>query len=152
MTGNTPNFASILNKQVSTVEPPQLLPVADYILRITKIENTTSTQKKTPGAKFNYAVEGLAPGNSVDLTDASGKPIDLAKKKISDTFWLTDDALPRLRKQLEEVLGLDVSTRTFGEILNSDCNGRSVIATISQKPTQDGKGMFNEITGYAQLR
>lgn len=147
---STPNFSGILNKQASAIKPPPLLPVANYILCTAKIEQTVSSKKGTPGALFTYAVEGLAPGEAVDLKDNDGNEIDLSKKFLRDTFWLTDDALHRLTTHLSEILGIDLGTMTIAEILNNYTQGTRCIGNVTQKPSDKGT-MFNEIASYARL-
>lgn len=152
MSENKPNFSAILNKQVSTVLPPPLLPVARYNLVVSKLEQIESGQKKTPGVTFHYGVEGPATGENPDMTDPkTGEPIDLSKKFLRDTFWLTEDALPRLRKHLEENLGINIGSMTFADVLNDYTIGARCIGDVTQKPSQKTGEMYNEISSYAKV-
>jgi hypothetical protein len=144
------NFGAILNKQISTVQPPPLLPVAQYRLVVKKLELIESSQKKTPGAEFSYGVEGPAPGQNPDLNGPDGQPLDLSKVTLRDTFWLSDPALPMLRIHLEEHLGIAIGTMTFAEVLNNYTVGARCIGDVTQKPRTKGEGFYNEITGYAK--
>lgn len=147
-----PNFGNILDQQVSTVVPPPLLPVAKYILFVKEMTKVESRQKNTPGIEFRYGVKGPAPGENPDLTDPRTKePIDLSKKVLRETFWTTPDALPRLRKHLEEHLGIDIGTMTFSEVLNNYTKGAECIGDVTQELNQKTQEMFNTISNFAKL-
>lgn len=142
----TVNFAEILSRPVESAERPKPLPAGTYRLQITGFEYGSSSKKQTPYVRFNYSV--VSPMQDVNTEQLAG--IDLAAKKLRDDFYLTADALYRLREYLEKKLNLNVSGRPFGACI-AEVPGKTVIASVVQNPSQreGDDSIYNEISGYA---
>lgn len=141
------SFADILNKPVQSAEKPRPVPPGSYMLRIKGREIGESQQKKTPFVRFFYTIE--APGPDVNMAQLDG--VDLTKKTLRDDFYLTDDALYRLREFLENALGLNCSNESFGQVLVKT-DGLRVIGNVKQVASkrEGSTDIFNEIVQYAR--
>lgn len=112
------NFEEILNKQVDSVERPPLFPKGSYDALCLSHEFGKSSQKETPYCRF--MIKLVSPRNDVDLDefDAAGGHEKLNDRKpLRLDFYLTGDALYRLREFLEGSLNLQVSGRNFDQVI-----------------------------------
>lgn len=127
------NFQNLLSKPVDSVKRPTALPAGTYYARIQGHKFDESRQQKTPFVKFEFS--DLQPGPDIDaaqLKDGEGNAIDLSKKKLSRDYYLTDDAMYRLREALES-LGIKVEGRSFGECI-PETKGMPVQITVTMTP------------------
>jgi len=132
-------FKELLNKPADTIEKPKALPAGTYIGAITKYEFGESKEKKTPFVRFIFAVHSA--GEDVDPDSLVG--VDLSKKTLRRDFYLTDDALYRV-KELMESCGHSTTGRTLGEIM-PDMNGTQVMLEVTQRSSQDGSEVYNDV-------
>jgi hypothetical protein len=73
--------------------------------------------------------------------------IDLSKLKPRDDFYLTEDAMFRLREFFEMVGAVENSTRESIEA----CIGKQVVATFGHTQSQrDPTRVFSEIRSYSR--
>jgi hypothetical protein len=142
-------FANVLTKTVASTEAPKPVPVGTYLLVVKDFEFGESSKKKTPFLRVNYGI--IAPGQDVDPTQLAG--FDLAKKNLRDEFYLTDDALFRLRAYIENSLGIAIGQRNYGDIIANDLKGKQVNASVIQEPSErpGDTTMYNRISGYAKV-
>lgn len=114
-----PQFASILNKAPSETERPKPLPTGSYIARVKgQPAYGESSQKKTPQVDFTMVLsepwvnpdteETDVDEEALDaaLTKADGKKIKLSDRTMRLTYYLTEDALWRLKEFLKNC-GID---------------------------------------------
>lgn len=134
------NFASLLSKPVESAERPKSKPAGTYRGIVENYKFDTSREKKTPYVRFG--VTSVMAGDDVDRDRLAH--IDLTKYKPYVDFYITDDALFRLREFIESC-GIDTKGRDFNETI-PEVKSKGVIFTVIEEPTQDGQGMRNRIT------
>lgn len=140
------NFGELLGVQVDSVERPKSFPVGHYEAVILGHELGQSSKKETPYARFN--VKLISPLEDVDpelFEEAGGLEGLNARKPLYNTFYLTPDAIYRLREFLENALELSCHGRAFDEVLPEATNC-SVVAVIEHQ-TGDREGEV-----YMQIR
>ncbi len=143
------DFSALLNKQVDTTERPKSFPVGNYQAVIAGHEFGTSTKKGTPFVRFFCKLTG--PGEDVDeeiFEEVGGMGALQARKPLRLDFYLTDDAMYRLREFLEDSLELQCAGRSFDEVIPEATNV-SFTATIKHDAgTKPGETYMN-IDDYA---
>lgn len=133
------DYASLLSVPLDQIKRPPAKPAGTYIGVIESYKFDVSRQKKTPFVSFT--ISQLTPGPDVDQTLLEG--IDLSKWKPSKDFYLTEDALWRLKEFIESFPDIDSTGRQLNEIL-PELKGQMVQLEITQKPSDDGEFMRNE--------
>lgn len=116
------DFRQLLSRVASEVERPQPLPPGTYTAVVKSFEPVESGQKKTPGIKVTCQL--VAPTEDVDLDQLEqvGGLAAVQKRKVSTTYWLTEDSQFRLREFLEVACKLPVEGRSFAELLPETAN------------------------------
>ena len=143
------DFAALMNKPVEKAVRPPTAPAGHYLAGIVSHEFGTSTKKGTPYCRFNFQL--LAAQDDVDeeaLEEAGGVEF-LNKKRMRYEFYLTDDAMYRLREFLEEALELNCSGRNFDEVVPESAN-MQVIIEITHTLSDDGKETYANIDTFAK--
>lgn len=158
---NQPSFAPILDRAPKEVERPKVLPVGTYTWLIRGIPRFDKSKiKGTEFVEFTVVPQGAfagADGNAdVDqeeldacLTRKTGDKIAIQSKSQRLTFYLTEDALWRLRDFLKH-LGFDVDDESeeapsLRQMINESPN-RQFAGYVSHKPSDDGETMYANIT------
>ena len=142
------NFNKLLGVQVQSVERPKNFPTGHYDSVIIGHEMGKSSQKETPFVKFG--VKLLGPTDDVDqelFEEAGGMEALQNRKPLDYTFYITADALHRLRYFLEEGLALNCSARNFDEVIPETANA-SVIVQVGHRAGRKEGEYFMEITDY----
>jgi len=137
-----PNFSSILETTIDSIERPKPLPIGTYTCIIQgQPEYGESQQKKTPFVRFNLAI--LAAGEDVDQEelDAIGGVTD---KVIKDTYYLTPDALWRLQEFLANAGVPKDSTLSLRQAIEEVTN-QQLLVVIGHEASQDGKSIFSRV-------
>jgi hypothetical protein len=109
-----PDFSKLLQKSVTSAERPKPKAAGSYLGVVNKFEFGESAQKKTPYVRFH--VNSVAPGPEVDMEENSRNGVDLSKWAPHKDYFLTEDALYRLREFLESC-GIPVEGRSFNETI-----------------------------------
>jgi hypothetical protein len=144
------DFNAILNKGVEEAERPKPLPAGTYRAKIEGHEFGESRQKGTP-----YCRVRLNPIEAQD--DVDGEQLDevlkqtdgdLSKKLVSSDFYLTEQAMWRLREFMENTLGIKTSGRTFAETI-PEMDGMTCLVSITHQSSQDGKETYANVSGFA---
>lgn len=139
----TVDFKSLLSKPADTVERPKPLPAGTYHGMIGAYKFDESKNKKTPYVRFDLKVHRA--GSDVDPEAVNG--IDLSKKNLRRDYYLTDDALYRL-KDLIESCGISTTGRSFNELIPELLN-KQVIIGVTQRPSEDGTEFYNDVKELA---
>lgn len=142
------NFKSLLKGTAEAAERPPKLPAGQYLSTLMSFVYGKSRKKQTPSVEFHWAIN--AASDEIDaelLVDNKGQPMDVEGKKIRSTFYITPDAMWRLKEFFEAVTG-SISGRSFEELI-SDSPGIQAWLDVSQVPTDDGEDTYNEVIGYA---
>lgn len=145
---SAPNFQSILNKPATAVERPKPLPVGTYLGMIMGLPEFNKVgQKETDVADFQIRI--LQPQPDVDLVafaEAKGNRDELKQRA---RFFITDDALFRLKEFLEH-LGIDPAGKSLSEMIN-EAPGKQVMVSLKHRPSQDGTQIYAEIDRTAAV-
>jgi hypothetical protein len=137
MSENT--FTSLLEKKVADVERPVPLPPGSYDALVKSFDfGEARNEKKTPYVKFTYNI--LSPREDVDADafEECGGMARLSRAAINDSFYITEDALFRLREFLEIKLGLEdeVAEMSLKEAISEAIN-RSVVVQLIHAPSKN---------------
>lgn len=139
-----PDFTQLLKTNLDTVKRPPTLAAGTYHGRITKYEFGESKEKKTPYVQFH--IQLLSAGADIaseDMRDADGVPIDLSKRQMRRDFFLTAEAMYRLKEFIESC-GISTSGRsldtTIPELLNAP-----VLVGVVQTNSRDGSEIYNNV-------
>lgn len=135
------DFKSLLSKPVDAVEKPRPLPAGTYFGKIAKYEFLEAkNEKKTPYMRAHLALHSAADDVSSD--DLRG--IDITKKTLRRDFYLTDDALYRL-KELIESCKIPTGGRTLSETIPDLLNAQ-VMVSVTQRSSQTGDEIYNDVS------
>jgi hypothetical protein len=138
-----PDFNALLDKDPTSFERPPTAPEGEYLLVIKSKTYGQSSQKKTPFVEFGYGVISAMPS----VPEEALENIDLTKVKFRDQFYLTEDAMYRLREFFEIVGCLQETTR---ESIDASI-GCQVVATIGHETsTNDPSRVFANIRSYVK--
>ena len=148
------NFYTILEKTVDQVEKPKPMATGTFLTQIVgQPRQDVSSQKKTPFIEFTHKL--VSAGDDVDedamkesLTAPDGTVRALSEVTMKNTFYLTDNALWRLKKFLEDC-GFDMEEAeakkvSFGQLI-AETPGSMVRVFVKHEPSQDGKSIFARI-------
>lgn len=144
-----PDFSNLLKKPVTSAERPKPKAPGTYFGVITKYELGESQQKKTPFVRIH--IGSVSPGPEVDQDENTRNGIDLTKWVPTKDYFITDDALYRLRELIESCK-IPVEGRGFNETL-PDLVGKPVqfdaVNNSSNKPGQEATIFTNlgDVTG-----
>ena len=142
------NFSELLSVQVDSVERPKSFPVGHYEAVIAGHEMGKSSQKETPYVRFLIKLIGPSEDVDEDLFDAAGGMTALRERKpLFLTFYLTKDAMFRLREFLENGLELNCSGRNFDEVIPETANV-SVTVHVSHTAGQKEGEFYMQIDDY----
>jgi hypothetical protein len=114
------DFTSLLSKNIDNVERPKPLPIGSYQFQIARYEFGESREKKTPFIRFFNR-----PAQPMDDVDTELLPPNWNEREVRLDFYLTDEAIYRLKDFLEH-LGLRISGRTFDTVIPETLNGMFV--------------------------
>lgn len=133
------DFRTLLSKSTDTIERPKPLPQGTYYGTISRHEFGESSNKRTPYVRFHLQLTG--PSDDIDPDMMEG--IDCTKKTLRRDFYLTEDALYRL-KDFMESLGIETAGRSLGEVI-PETTGMPVMISVTQRNSQDGKEVYNDV-------
>lgn len=142
------NFGAILDKPSSEVSRPPPLPVGEYVVVLQGLPKLDKTSKKQ--TEFcEFTVKFLQALDSVDA-DALAEVGGITDKERRLTFYLTDKSAYRLKEFMVNDLQIEEEGKTLRQMLD-ETPGRQFIVTIKHTATDDGKGVFDEITSTAPV-
>ena len=133
------DFNELLATPMDDIKRPPPLPTGTYHGIIAGHEFGKSSRKQTSFVQYNLTL--LSAGEDVDQTQLEG--IDLTKRPMRATFYLTEAARYRVKEFLESV-GVDVTGRSLGECI-PDANNARVLITVTQRNSEDGKEIYNDV-------
>ncbi len=112
------DFRSVLGQKVNEVEKPKPIPPGTYDAIIKNFELLEKLGKQeNPAVRFTF--HGFQPGADVDMDqlETAGGMEALSRRTMGFLFWLTPDAMWRLKEFLTEVCHLETDNRSFEEVL-----------------------------------
>jgi len=134
------DFVDLLSKNVEDVERPKPLPMGNYIFNVVKHDFDKSARKQTPYVRFT-----ATPISPLDDVDQELLPENWNQKTMRVDYYLTDDALFRLKDFLEK-LGLSLSGRTFAEVIPETTNCQFIGTVTHETSTKNPEDIFANIT------
>lgn len=138
------HFGELLGIQVDTVERPKSFPIGPYNAIVASHEYGKSSQKETPYVRFWCKLLGPLEGVDEELfEEAGGLEALAARKPIKLDFYLTADAMYRLREFLEDSLDLNCSGRTFDVVIPEATNVSFIADITHDVGTKPGEVYMN---------
>ena len=152
---NNPNFGAILDTPATDIAPPKPLPVGSYVCLVMGLPKMDkSTRKQTEFVEFT--LKYMSALDDVDeealddaLTKPSGEQTALTEKTTKITFYLTENAIWRLKKFLEDDLQIEAEDRTLRQMID-DAPGRQVLIALRHGAADSGLP-FAEIASTAAV-
>lgn len=144
---NSPNFGSILDQQSSEIQKPKPLPVGTYICVVQGLPKMDKTSKKqTEYVEFTLGI--LGAGEDVD-TEALEEAGGFQGKTVRDTYYLTETAIWRLKKFLDDC-GIDEDDMSLRQRIDQ-APGCQVAVTIKHQASEDGTSVYANVAGTAAV-
>jgi hypothetical protein len=138
------NFNDLLSRPVDSAKKPPTKPAGTYSATIQGYKFDVSPKQKTPFVRFT--LNNLSPGEDIppeNCRDEDGNPIDFSKWTPTRDFYLTDDAIYRL-KDLLQSLGIPTDGRSFGETI-PETKGMPVMIQVVHATSEDGKSIYANV-------
>lgn len=150
---NAPNFSSILERSASDVERPKPLPSGTYICMVQGMPRfDKSTKKGTDYVEFSLRVtdvyrndEGESDVDDDALEEYGGIT---EKSRLRATFYITEDAVWRLKKFLTDC-GIDQEGKSLAMMIH-DAPNQTLLVHVGHRAAEDGEGVFAEIKKTAK--
>lgn len=146
---SSPNFSDILDRPASETERPKPLPAGGYLCVVKGLPRRDKSAKKgTPFVEFILQpVEAMEDVDAEALAAMGG----LANKTIKATYYLTEDALWRLKDFLEHTTGEEVPEgASYSQLIEQTPNCQ-VIAFLRHEASEDGASIFARLAKTAPL-
>ena len=142
----SPNFGALLDKPASDVERPKPLPQGSYHCVVKGLPRFDKSSKKF--TEFvEFTLQPTAAGEDVDEEDLAAMG-GIANKTIRATYYITEDALWRLKDFLSHCgIEEDGSLRNMID-QTPNCE---VIAFIKHRASEDGQSVFAELAKTAPV-
>lgn len=142
------SFQDILNKPASQIERPKPYPVGTYLFLVEGQPNIKENVGKNKNTVVEYTLRFLQPAEDVDqqaLMEMGG----VQGKTLKLGFWVTDDAVYRLKEFLVDHLGIPESG-SLREML-PQAAGQQVYGVIRHRTSEDGQQVYSEIASTAKV-
>lgn len=151
-----PNFGVILDRKPTQIERPKVLPAGSYITVVQGMpRQDKSAKKQTPF--YEYTCKYLQAMDDVDQDDldaalsrADGTKRVLGEMTVKLTYYLTEDAIWRLKQFLEHC-GLNEDDFESIRHMAESAGGCQVVVKLRHKPSDDGESMYAEVFGTAPV-
>lgn len=145
---SSPNFGAILDKPSTEIERPKPLPAGTYTMVVKGMPRYDKTTKK--GTEYaEFILQPLSAGEDVDEGDLAAMG-GLTNKTLKDTYYLTEDAIWRLKKFCDDC-GVeeegDVSLRQRIE----STNGCQILVHVKHEASQDGQTIYAKVGSTAAV-
>jgi hypothetical protein len=160
---NVPNFASILDRPITSLEKPKPLPQGTYLMMVQgQAEVGKSSKKQTDQVKFTFKFLKASDDVDQDELKELGGLKDKTLSNNTTTFYITEAAGWRLRWFLDEVLQIpthdEEETDDNGQPLErtprqmlAEVAGKQFWAKIKHESSEDGKQTFMAVADMAAL-
>jgi hypothetical protein len=145
----TNRITSILDRSPASIKRPKPLPPGTYLTVVRGLPRyDKSSKKQTEFVEFTLVIQKPADDvNPEDLAAMGG----CIGKEIKATYYLTDDAVYRLKDFLEHCdFDVDSDEATLRE-MSEQAAGSQVWATIRHESSQDGKQIFARLRDTARV-
>lgn len=136
----------ILSKQAKDIEAPKPYPVGTYVCLVDGVPTLEKVGKNQTDA-FIFNTKIVQP-IEVDQT-AMAEFGAIAGKPLRQTFFVTEDAIYRLKTFLVDSLGIDDTLSIKAMI--PQAMGKQFIATVGHRASEDGTRIYSEVKGTAHV-
>lgn len=154
-------FGSILDKAPSEVERPKPLPAGTYVAMVKGLPRFDKSTKK--GTEFvEFTMQLIEPYKNEDgesdvdqddlaasLTKPSGDVVPLNERTMRNTYYLTEDALWRLKKFLVDDLGIEEG-ESFRSMID-ETPGKQCLISLKHTASDDGTAVFANVANTAPV-
>lgn len=142
------DFRELLELKTDEVKAPVALPEGTYHGTISSFEYGDNNKNKTPYVRFSIRLHGAGD----DVAPEALEGVDLAARRLTSDFYLTPDAMYRLKDFLGS-LGLEIEGVAFGELIPNTINAE-VSVYIKQRvnvqnPTEPARNFIDRLKGAA---
>jgi hypothetical protein len=143
-----PSFEDILNMPASEIKAPEALPVGTYHCLIDGPPTPgKSSQKQTDFLQFKFRI--LSAQQDVDAAKAVEQQV--VGKNFTNDFYITEDAVWRLKEFLSDHLGIEAANGASLKELISQAPGKQVLVKLAHQQSQDGKRVFHRVQSTAHV-
>ena len=139
------NFEELLSKQAGEAEKPLPFPVGHYVADIVGYDTVEVGDKRTPAVEITYRLTTALADVDPDEFEQAGGNARLAKVKVRQLLWLTEDALYRLDTYLGEVCGLELEGKQYSELLPELTGVTDLVLEISHRPSKSGEEIYLDV-------
>lgn len=144
---NTPNFGALLDKPSTEIEKPKPWPVGSYTCAVKGLPRfDKSSKKQTEFVEFT--LQPLAAGDDVDQEELTAMGGLASGKTIKDTYYITEDALWRLKDFLLHC-GIEEEDGVSLRQMIEETPGKQLVVFIKHEPSQDGTSVFARVGNTA---
>lgn len=140
---NTPSFSPILSKSWDDVEAPKPFPTGSYLFIVKGLPRFDKSSKKQTEF-YEFTLQPIQALDDVD-DDALREFGGFVDKTIRTTFYLTEDALYRL-KEFVEACGVSTAGRTPAQTIN-DLPNCQVIGVVKHTIGQNGR-VYTDVSSF----
>jgi len=141
------SFESILDRPVTEIDRPTLIPVGTYACIIKNQPEEDKTRTGTDMLRFVFWITAPTEDVSEDdlraaLTREDGSLKSLQEISVRHQFWTTPSAAYRLFDFLSDDLGIDGGSKKNPKSLRDmlmEVIGKEFLAHVVHNPSQDGK-------------
>jgi len=147
------NFGAILDRPSTEIERPKPLPVGTYVCVVKGLpRQDKSARKGTEFVEFTLQPLGIYENENGE-TDVD--PDELAamggfeKRTIRATYYLTEDAIWRLKSFLDD-LGIEEGDKSLRQRI-SESPGHQVLAVIAHQASDDGQNIYANLKSTAPV-
>lgn len=144
----SPNFGALLDKPSSDIERPKPLPQGTYICVVKGLPKFDKSSKKQT-EYVEFILQPLQAAEDVDqdsLTEMGG----IANKTIRATYYITEDALWRLKKFLTEDLQIEEGDNSLRQMI-AETPGKQVAVFLKHQASDDGQSVYAQIASTAAV-
>ena len=140
------SFQDILKSKAADIQSAPVAPEGHYVLKVGGYQmGTAKSENKTPFANYDMGV--TRPCQDVDMPESG---IDFTKKKFFKKFYITEDAVFRMKKFL---MACGVECEDTEDSLK-ECmdlaKGAEVIAAVTIETGKNGDE-FNAVDGFIHI-
>lgn len=144
---NTPNFGALLDKPSTDIERPRPLPAGTYACVVKGLPKYDKTTKKQT-EYVEFTLQPLAAGDDVDQNELKTMG-GFANRVIRATYYITEDALWRLKKFLDD-LGIEEGDKSLRQRID-EAPGCQVFAQIKHEASDDGQAVYAQLAATAAV-
>jgi hypothetical protein len=137
------SFQDILHKPIEEIRDPVALPIGKYLCRVVGPQPTYTKvgPRDTDCVDFNLMPVQALDVDPNQLAQALNGE-NLSDKRIRHRMFITPDAAPRLKRFLQNDLGLTPATISQGV---SEALGREVIAKITHQLSKTSDAVYMNV-------